>query len=128
MGDETGDGSGNCPTNLAVDDADGLAAVIADPNCYVFNEDFPGGFTPNFGADTEDISFVAGMRGTTDGGLAWDISGGVGYNDADFFIVNTVNASLGSRSPSEFDPGSYSQLEKNFNIDVSYPIAVGFLA
>ena len=128
VGDETGDGSGNCPTDLAVGDEAGLAAVIADPNCYVFNEDFPGGFTPNFGADTEDISFVAGMRGTLSSGLAWDISGGVGYNDADFFIVNTVNASLGSRSPSEFDPGSYSQLEKNFNIDVSYPVAVGFLA
>jgi len=128
VGDETGDLAGGCPIDLAVDHADGLAAVMVDPNCYVFNEDFPGGFTPSFGADTEDFSFVVGMRGITDAGLSWDISGGAGYNDADFFIVNTVNASLGSRSPSEFDPGSYSQVEKYFNIDVSYPIEVGFLA
>jgi len=128
VGDETGDMSGNCPTDLATDDAAGLAAVIADPNCYVFNEDFPGGFTPTFGADTEDFSLVLGTRGTTEGGLAWDISGGIGYNDADFFIFDTVNASLGSTSPSAFDPGSYTQLEKNFNIDVSYPVAVSFLA
>ena len=128
VGDETGDMSGNCPTDLAVGDAQGLADVIADPNCFVFNELFPGGFTPSFGADTEDASFVAGVRGTADSGLAWDISGGVGYNEADFFIFNTVNASLGSRSPISFDPGSYAQLEKNFNIDVSYPIEVGFLA
>ena len=125
VGDETPDLSGNCPTDLDPSDAAGLQAVIDDPNCYVFNEDFPGGFTPNFGADTEDASFVAGMRGTLDNGLAWDVSGGVGYNDADFFIVNTVNASLGSRSPSSFDPGAYTQIEKNFNIDLSYPIDVG---
>jgi len=128
VGDETGDMSGNCPTDLAVDDADGLAAVIADPNCYVFNEDFPGGFTPTFGADTEDFSLVLGTRGTTEAGLAWDVSGGIGYNDADFFIFDTVNASLGSTSPTAFDPGSYTQLEKNFNIDLSYPVAVSFLA
>ena len=41
------------------------------------------------------------------------------------FINNTVNASLGSASPSSFDPGKYSQLEINFNIDLSYPIDVG---
>ncbi|MEP6389897.1 MAG: TonB-dependent receptor [Halioglobus sp.] len=125
VGDETGDMSGNCPTDLAVDDAAGLAAVIADPNCYVFNEDYPGGFTPSFGAETEDFSLVTGVRGTMDNGLTWDVSGGIGYNEADFFINNTVNASLGSASPSSFDPGKYSQLEKNFNIDVSYPIDIG---
>lgn len=128
VGDETGDMSGNCPTDLAPGDADGLAAVIADPNCFVFNERFPGGFTPTFGADTEDFSLVGGTRGTTDGGIYWDVSAGFGYNEADFFIYDTVNASLGSQSPTSFDPGKYSQLEKNFNIDLSYPLPVSFLA
>lgn len=128
VGDETGDMSGNCPTALDPSDAEGLQAVINDPNCFVFNEMFPGGFTPSFGAETEDFSLVSGVRGTADNGLAWDISAGIGYNEADFFIVNTVNASLGSRSPTEFDPGKYAQLEKNFNVDVSYPIKVDFLA
>ncbi|GAB3282705.1 TonB-dependent receptor plug domain-containing protein [Parahaliea aestuarii] len=125
VGDITDDLSGNCPTNLRTDDAAGLQAVIDDPDCFVFNEMFPGGFTPSFGAETEDYSFVAGARGTTDGGLAWDVSGSVGYNDADFFIINTVNASLGPQSPTEFDPGAYTQFEKNFNVDVSYPVDIG---
>ena len=128
VGDETSDLSGNCPTDLMVDDDAGLAAVIADPNCFVFNGEYPGGFTPTFGADTEDFSLVAGARGTAENGLAWDVSGGIGYNDADFFIFNTVNASLGSASPNAFNPGAYTQLEKNFNVDVSYPLAVGFLS
>ncbi len=128
VGDETGDMSGNCPTDLQTTDQAGLAAVMADPDCFVFNEQFPGGFTPTFGADTEDFSLVFGTRGTTEGGMAWDISAGVGYNDADFFIFDTVNASLGSTSPTAFNPGSYTQLEKNFNIDVSYPVEVSFFA
>ena len=135
VGDVTPDLSGNCPQTdgnnqggLDIRDDAGLAAVIADPNCYVFNGDFPGGFTPTFGAETEDVSFVLGVRGTAENGLAWDVSGGIGYNDADFFIFDTVNASLGPASPSAFDPGAYTQLEKNFNVDVSYPVAVGMFA
>ncbi len=127
VGDVTGDLSGNCPTNLRTDDAEGLQAVIANPDCFVFNETFPGGFTPSFGADTEDASLVIGVRGTTGFGMFWDVSGSLGYNDADFFIINTVNASLGPRSPTSFDPGKYTQFEKNFNIDVSYPVDVSFI-
>ena len=31
--------------------------------------------------------------------------------------MNTVSPSLGPQSPTEFKPGSYIQLEKNFNAD-----------
>jgi iron complex outermembrane receptor protein len=128
VGDLTEDGSGNCPDNLAVGDDAGLAAVIADPNCFVWNERFPGGFTPRFGADTVDASLVAGLRGSLDNGLAYDFSGSFGYNDSDFFIYNTVNASLGPSSPTSFDPGDYTQTEYNFNADFSYGLPVDAFA
>ncbi len=128
VGDITDDLSGNCPQALDPADAAGLADVIADPNCFVFNEVFPGGFTPSFGAETEDYSFVGGLRGTMDNGFYWDVSGSYGYNDADFFINNTVNASLGPDSPTSFDPGAYTQRETNFNVDVAYPLQLSFLA
>ena len=107
---------------------DQLSAIMADSNCFVFNGMFPGGFTPRFGGDLNDIGGVMGVRGETDGGLYWDVSGGIGRNEADFFIYNTVNASLGPNTPTSFDPGKYIQLEKNFNIDLAYPIAVDFFA
>ncbi|MFT7286620.1 MAG: iron complex outermembrane receptor protein [Halieaceae bacterium] len=128
VGDITPDLSGNCPTDLDPADTAGLQAVIADPNCFVFNGDFPGGFTPSFGAETEDFSLVVGTRGTLDSGLGYDVSGSFGYNNADFFISNTVNASLGPQSPTSFDPGAYTQIEKNVNIDLNYPIAIEGLA
>ena len=128
VGDITGDMSGNCPDDLATDDEAGLAAVIADPNCFVFNEMFPGGFTPRFGADTKDASLFAGLRGSLDSGLTYDFSASFGYNDSDFFIYNTVNASLGPQTPTSFDPGDYTQTEYNFNADFSYPVKVDMFA
>ena len=37
------------------------AAVFADPNCFSFQEMFPGGFTPQFGGDLKDYAAVAGL-------------------------------------------------------------------
>ncbi|MGV0033742.1 MAG: hypothetical protein ACNYPE_01860 [Candidatus Azotimanducaceae bacterium WSBS_2022_MAG_OTU7] len=123
VGDVTGDLSGNCPTGdngqppLNVGDVAGLAAVIADPNCFVFNGQFPGGFTPRFGADIKDASLVVGTRGNLKNGLTYDVSAGFGWNDIDFFIYNTVNASLGANTPTAFDPGDYTQTEYAFNMN-----------
>ncbi len=119
------DGSAHCPTvsiTNNVPDPAALAAVFANPNCFSFQELFPGGFTPNFGGDVEDTSIVLGVRGQTDGGIGWDASVSRGSNEVDFFISNTVNASLGPNTPTEFDPGLYKQEELNFNFDLTYEL------
>ena len=119
------DGSAGCPevriTN-ALPDPVALARVFDDPNCFTFQEMFLGGFTPQFGGDAVDASVVAGVRGQTRGGLLWDVSAGYGRNAIDFFIYNTVNASLGPQSPSSFDPGIYAQSELNVNVDLNYAV------
>ena len=99
-----------------------LGEVSSDPNCFSFQEMFPGGFTPQFGGDVVDTAIVAGVRGQTAGGIAWDASIGTGSNEVDFFISNTVNASLGPDTPTTFDPGLYKQEEVNFNLDLSYAL------
>ena len=119
------DGSAGCPVvNITnwVPDPVALARVFEDPNCFTFQELFPGGFTPQFGGDAMDASVVAGVKGQTRGGLLWDASVSLGRNAIDFFIDNTVNASLGPESPSSFDPGIYQQSELNLNIDLNYAV------
>jgi iron complex outermembrane receptor protein len=105
-----------------------MAAIFADPNCWVFNEMFPGGFTPQFGGNLNDIAAAIGFRGEMENGLTYDVSVHAGRNQVDFFILNTINASLGSGTPNEFDLGSYIQLEKNFNADFTYPVDVEMFA
>ena len=117
------DGSAGCPVVRVangVPDPAAIARVFADPNCFSFQERFPGGFTPQFGGDAVDASVVAGAKGETASGLQWDASVGWGSNEVDFFIYNTVNASLGQDTPTEFDPGLYRQREVNVNMDAAY--------
>ena len=105
VGDTTGDMSGNCgqyavstadPSSAAL--ADAIAGLKADDNCFNFNETIPGGFTPRFGGTVTDITFMMGLKGALDNGLTWDISAYRGENEGDFYINNTVNASLGALS------------------------------
>ncbi|MEH6634587.1 MAG: TonB-dependent receptor [Halioglobus sp.] len=127
VGDITGDMSGNCPV-VPVGDDQALQGIIDNPDCFVFNGQFPGGFTPRFGADVKDASLVLGTRGNLNNGLNYDVSGSFGWNDSDFFIYNTVNSSLGPNTPTSFDPGDYTQTEYNFNIDLGYAVPVSFFA
>ena len=115
--------AGNCPTVPVRDnvpDSNALAAVAADPNCFTLYSRFPGGFTPNFGGEAQDISVVGGIRGVVGANLVWDASASVGQHEADLFINDTVNASLGYDTPTAFDLGGNRQREIGLNFDVSY--------
>ncbi|MCY3741450.1 MAG: TonB-dependent receptor [Candidatus Poribacteria bacterium] len=105
-----------------VPDPVALQQVVSDPNLFTFQELFPGGFTPRFGADTQDASLLVGLKGTFAADLGWDLSASYGRHASDFFIRNTVNASLGPDTPTEFDPGDYIQADTNINLDLTYPL------
>lgn len=121
-------GMGNC-SNVSLFDGERklnhseiTARVAALPsNCFTFFSMFPGGFTPNFGGNITDTSLTAGTKGEFKSGLLqgvfYDFSGSVGRNESSFKIINTVNASLGPDTPTDFDAGKYIQLEKNFTAD-----------
>jgi len=117
-----------CPAGIPLTSGGGLipdptilATVAADANCFSFVETIPGGFTPRFGGDLTDKAVTAGIRGLI-GNLSYDLSYSYGRSDVDFFINNTINASLGPNTPRDFMPGGYSQIDNNFNVDFSYAI------
>ena len=120
------DGSAGCPTvgiDNGIPDRRALDRVFADPDCFSFQEIFPGGFRPQFGGELADASVAAGLRGQTSGGMVWDASFSLGSSSVDFFIFDTVNASLGPATPTEFDPGLYRQQDLAFNLDLSYALS-----
>jgi len=132
--------TGACPqgipltgTDGLIPDADILANVVADDNCFSFVEAIPGGFVPRFGGNLEDIGLSAGIRGDLDfgNGLSYDLSVTHGSSRVDFFINNTVNASLGPIPGSgnrevirDFVPGGQEQKETIVNADFSYGVPV----
>ena len=113
-------------------DSDNAAvqAFVADyrGKCFLFNELFPGGFTPRFGSDMADWSMVAGFEGGPDAGLRYDASVSIGRSVQDYYIYNTINASLGPDTPTSFRPRGYMQQEVEASVAMSYPVAVGVLA
>ena len=118
-------GTGEVPVVQITDnvpDPVALKQVLDDPNLFTFQEMFPGGFTPRFGADTRDASLLVGLKGAIVADLGWDLSASYGLHASDFFIRNTVNASLGPDTPTEFDPGDYIQADTNINFDLTYPL------
>lgn len=133
VGDLDGLGAGGaCPAGIPLTGTNGLipdpvilAQVTADANCFSFVETIPGGFVPRFGGKADDQSIAVGVRGLLDNGLTYDVSAYRGSNETNFFINNTVNASLGPNTPRDFIPGGQQQTETVFNLDLSFPIDVG---
>ncbi|MCY3730546.1 MAG: TonB-dependent receptor, partial [Rhodospirillaceae bacterium] len=116
------DASAGCPivtvTN-GLPNPTAFGEVRANPNCFTFQALFPGGFQPAFGGERADGSLVGGVRGVTASGTFWDLSLSVGANEIDFFLHDSVNASLGLDTPTSFDPGLYRQQDINANLDLS---------
>ena len=102
-----------------------LDQVVADPECFVYNEWFPGGFTPRFGGDVGDASMTVGWRGDRATGLRYDFSVSSGRNEAVYRIRNTVNASYGPNTPTAFDLGAQIQFERIANADFALPLDIG---
>ena len=125
------DGGNSCidgiPLNGVIPDAGLLGSVVADSNCFSFIETIPSGFVPRFGGDNEDMAAAIGIRGSFNvgSGLMYDLSAQRGSNRTDFFIRNTINASLGPNTPRDFVPGGQEQTETVYNLDVSYGFEVG---
>ena len=134
VGDLDGLGvGGSCPAGIPLTAGGGLipdptvlAAVTADANCFSFVETIPGGFVPRFGGNLRDMSINGGIRGDIDvgNGLSYDFSATHGTSKVEFFINNTLNASLGPNSPRDFIPGGQEQIETVVNADFGYGIPV----
>lgn len=98
----------------------------ATPSVYVSSSTFgnwslidlyPNGFTPQFGQEENDRAAIFGLKGALASGLSYDISAAYGENQIDYFLYNTINASMGPDSPTQFDAGGLRQQEFNLNAD-----------
>lgn len=95
--------------------------------CFTFLSMEPGGFTPKFGGIVTDAALTGGLRGLFENGWNFDFSSSYGRSEVDFYIKNTVNASLGAATPRSFSPGKYIQQEQAMNYEMNKMVDVSFL-
>jgi len=86
----------------------------------------PNGFLPEIHTKLIDRAVTVGVRGTTRG---WDVDFSVaqGQNELQYNIENTVNASLGTATPTSFDAGRLAFSQTTGNLDLVRPVAAGGL-
>lgn len=78
---------------------------------------YPNGFLPAINSNINDASLGLGIVSVYE---KWevDFSNVYGKNSFDYLIDNTLNASLGSASPTTFNAGGFSFAQNTSNLDV----------
>lgn len=87
---------------------------------YNLNELYPAGFSPKFKQEDEDNSLIIGLNGDITPDFSWDSSVNYGRNIINYFMGESINASLGTESPTDFYIGELQQTEVNMNLDFVY--------
>lgn len=86
---------------------------------------FPAGFTPQLGSQIEDYHLSGGARGDLTDRLTYDVALTWGRSRVAFTLDDTVNASLGPKSPTNFFLGREYQDDLVANADFVYRLPVG---
>jgi iron complex outermembrane recepter protein len=87
-------------------------------------EYYPNGFLPEIATTIDDRAVTLGVR-AQQAGWNIDLSLTHGQNVFQFNVENSVNASLGTGSPTTFDAGSLHFSQTVGDIDLRRPLAVG---
>jgi iron complex outermembrane receptor protein len=113
-----------CPTTPGNGCSPG--GFVRDNNTFSFRSIYPAGFTPRFIGVTNQLFGAFGYKGKTEGGLTYDASISASRNSLALSMTNSLSASFGPQSQTSFNFGTLSQAEFNANVDLTYPIEVGF--
>jgi iron complex outermembrane receptor protein len=112
-----------CPANNATCPEGGF---VEDPdNAFLMSSLYPGGFTPRFVGENEQIFGTVGFRGEADSGLNYDFSTSLSRNTLALSMYNSISPSFGPETQTSFEFGDLIQEELNVNLDVTYEIDAG---
>jgi iron complex outermembrane recepter protein len=87
---------------------------------------YPSGFLPRIESRVNNVSALAGLRGSVRG-WRWDLSSGWGGNRVGYHLQNSNNVSLGEASPTSFYTGRVATQQWTTDLDVSRDVKVGSL-
>lgn len=123
-------------TSGGFDPSQYLTADASSPSGFVLRNPihtlFPGGYSPIFGSEITDMEYVAGARGDmVEHSISYDVRVRYGSNEVDYTLQDSINPSLGSNSPTSFNPGTLTQEESSLNADFvktfdDSPLNLGF--
>lgn len=109
-------GNATCPTG----------GFLANGQTFSAANLYPAGFTPRFVGVTKQAYGTVGYKGKFENGLTYDLSGSLSRNVLTLSMYNSLSPSYGPASQTSFEFGDLIQKEANANLDLTYPLEVGF--
>ena len=91
---------------------------------------FPNGYLPQMPTRSKDYSALLGVKGLTDSGWRWDLSGVYGINSIANYVQNSINVALyqdTGNSPTSFYVGSWRDNQAVVDLDASKGVHLAFL-
>jgi iron complex outermembrane receptor protein len=116
-------GNATCPAGSFV-----FSNLANSQQTFNFASIYPGGFTPRFIGKVDQFYSVAGVKGEAESGLTYDVSATLARNSLSLSMTDSLSASYGPQSQTEFFFGELIQREQNVNLDLTYPLEVGFFS
>lgn len=116
-------GNATCPAGAFV-----FSNLANSQQTFNFASIYPGGFTPRFIGKVDQFYSVAGVKGGAESGLTYDFSATLARNSLSLSMTDSLSASYGPQSQTEFFFGKLIQREQNVNLDLTYPLEVGFFS
>jgi iron complex outermembrane recepter protein len=103
-----------------------VGGFVQDANTFSFASIYPAGFTPRFIGKVDESFGTIGIKGTAESGFTYDLSGTLGRHSTDLSMTNSLSPSYGPQSQTSFKFGKLIQSEITGNLDLTYPLEVGF--
>ena len=95
---------------------------LRDGSIFNPRDRFPGGFTPKFTGNINDLAAVVGFRGYVFQYVDWDLSLRFGSSTMKYQLKDTWNPSMGPSSPTTFRPGELNSSEFALNFDFEWTL------
>ena len=112
-----------CPTG---DPSCPAGGFLINGSTFSFASIYPAGFTPRFIGDVDQMYGTVGLKGEFEGGLTYDLSATLARNSLSLSMTDSLSASFGPLSQTRFYFGDLIQREQTYNLDLTYPVEVGF--
>lgn len=103
-------------------DSTGAAFFRYPDSVANLREIYPQGYRPETTGRNHDLSLAAGVRGSFSASWDYDASLTTGGNRFEYGVRNSLNASLGTASPTQFDLGTFRSDQTALNFDLSRPL------
>lgn len=100
---------------------------LRDGSIFNPRDRFPGGFTPKFTGNINDVAAVVGIQGYVFQYVDWDLSLRFGSSTMKYQLKDTWNPSMGPSSPTTFRPGELNSTELALNFDFEWTLVTAWL-